>query len=310
MAKSLGLLAADYISDLNVNGLHGRLLRLPAKNPKQMREILFVYGQHSSLERWWGLVQELSNYGTVTAPDLPGYGGMDSLYSVGSEPTFDELADYLATFIRFHYGQDRQFSVVGLSIGFAIVTRMLQRHPDIVSQVDILVSAVGFAHHDDFVFSKRRQAFYQYGSRFFLHRPLDLLLRYIFFNPVLLRRVYHHSFNAREKFANQHGDEFKRTMDMELLLWKINDLRTWMRSNIEMFTLDNSQVSIDKPVIHLSARKDRYFNIEQVEKHYRQIFGAYDHIQLKTDSHGPSVIATPEEAAVLIPPRLRQMFLD
>jgi pimeloyl-ACP methyl ester carboxylesterase len=304
MEASKDLDSASFITPLEVLGLHGRVLHKPAVQSRYTREILFVYGQHSSIERWWGLVQELSRYGSVTVPDLPGYGGMDSLYKIGKQPNFNELADYLAVFVTQYYGT-RAFTIVGLSIGFAIVTRMLERHPELSKQVNLLVSVVGLAHHDDFVFSKKRQAFYVYGSKFFLIRPLDLFLKHVIFSPTVLRRVYHRSFNAREKFNDLAGDEFDRTMEMELTLWQVNDLRTWMRSNIEMFKLDNCKGSVDLPVLHLSVRKDRYFDLKRVEKHYRQIFTSYEHIQLPTDSHGPSVIATPEEAAVLIPPKLQ-----
>ncbi len=150
---------------LNMNGLQGRMLRLPAP-PSKKRDILFVYGQHSTLERWWGLIQELNRYGSVTVPDLPGYGGMDSLYKIGKSPTFDELADYLAAFVKLRYKRGR-ITIVGLSIGFAVVTRMLQRYPDLAKRVDLLVSVVGLAHHDDFVLSKSRQNFMS-GVRGFL----------------------------------------------------------------------------------------------------------------------------------------------
>jgi hypothetical protein len=59
--------AAPYIQPLNMNGLRGRMLRLPAKNNKK-REILFIYGHHSSLERWWGVIKEKSQNGPVTEP--------------------------------------------------------------------------------------------------------------------------------------------------------------------------------------------------------------------------------------------------
>jgi pimeloyl-ACP methyl ester carboxylesterase len=301
----------QFIRPLTINSLHGRVLHKPAaEHAVSEREILFVYGQHSSIERWWGMIQELSLYGSVTVPDLPGYGGMDSLYTIGRKPTFEELGDYLADFIHDYYPPDTSLSVVGLSIGFAVVTRMLERHPELTNRVSLLVSVVGFAHHDDFVFSKSRQAFYVYGSRFFSIRPLDKVLQHVIFNPAILRRAYHRSFNAKEKFARLSGDEFNRTMAMEIELWKINDIRTWMRSNIEMFQLDNCIAKVPIPVLHLSVRKDRYFSLEQVETHYRQIFSGYEHIQLAADSHGPSVIATPEEASILIPPKLREMLVD
>jgi pimeloyl-ACP methyl ester carboxylesterase len=282
--------ASQYIAPLEIMGLHGRLLHKPAVDASKKEDTLFVYGQHSSIERWWGLIQELSQYGSVTVPDLPGYGGMESLYKIGKQPTFDELADYLASFVQEYYGR-KPFRIVGLSIGFAIVTRMLQRHPRLTAQVTLLVSVVGFAHHEDFIFSKFRRLSYVFGSKFFSIRPLDIVLN-----------------DVKEKFDSLTGENFQRTMDMELELWKVNDVRTWMCSNIEMFKLDNTQHQVNLPVLHLSVRKDRYFDDARVEKHYRQIFSSYQHVQLDSDSHGPSVIATAEEAAVLIPPELRDML--
>ena len=62
MTKNATNNAADYIYPLKMNGLRGRMLRMPPPAGKK-REILYVYGHHSSLERWWGLVQELNQYG-------------------------------------------------------------------------------------------------------------------------------------------------------------------------------------------------------------------------------------------------------
>src|SRR5438128_12108327 len=109
----------DYIEPLFMNGLQGRMLRLPAPKGKS-RDILFVYGHHSSLERWWGVVQDLNQYGSVTMPDLPGFGGMQSLYKIGEEPTIDNLADYLAAFIKLRY-KNKKITIAGLSFGFVVV---------------------------------------------------------------------------------------------------------------------------------------------------------------------------------------------
>src|SRR3954470_17459407 len=132
---------ADYIVPLNINRLDGRMLRLPAKSARQAknREILFVYGLHSSLERWWGLTQVLSRYGNVTMPDLPGFGGMDSFYKIGKKPTLDNMADYLAAFIKLRY-KNKKLIIAGMSFGFVIATRLLQRYPELTKKVALLVS--------------------------------------------------------------------------------------------------------------------------------------------------------------------------
>ena len=72
----------DYIVPLNMNGLNGRMMHMPAPKGRK-REILVLYGHHSSLERWFGLAQVINRYGAVTMPDWPGFGGMDSFYKIG-----------------------------------------------------------------------------------------------------------------------------------------------------------------------------------------------------------------------------------
>ncbi len=129
---------ADYILPLNINGLQGRMLRLPSTGRKK-REIMYIYGHHSSLERNFGVAEYLNKYGSVTVPDLPGFGGMDSFYKISKEPTLDNMADYLASFIKLRY-KKQKFTLTGLSLGFMIITRMLQRYPEIAKQVDVLVS--------------------------------------------------------------------------------------------------------------------------------------------------------------------------
>ena len=80
MAKKVTPEAADYIQPLNMNGLTGRMLRAPATRKNAKREMLLLYGHHALLERWWGLVENLQEFGAVTMPDLPGFGGMDICY--------------------------------------------------------------------------------------------------------------------------------------------------------------------------------------------------------------------------------------
>src|SRR5579864_1785028 len=126
--------AADYILPLNVNGLHGRMLRAPATTKKyRRREILLIYGHHAMLERWWSLVQNLEKYGNITMPDMPGFGGMESFAKIGTKPTIDAHADYLAAFIKLRYRQKR-LTIYAVSYGFIVVTRMLQRYPELAQK--------------------------------------------------------------------------------------------------------------------------------------------------------------------------------
>lgn len=296
----------DYIVPLDMNGLDGRMLRMPARQ-KSQPEILFIYGQHSSLERWWGVAQELNKFGAVTMPDLPGFGGMDSFFTIGKKPTLDNLADYLAAFIKLRYKRKRLI-VIGMSFGFVVVTRMLQRYPEMTKKVDLLVSIVGFAHKDDFIFSRPKFIFYKIGSRFFSRRVPAWVFQHVFLQPAWLRVAYSHSPHAKQKFANKAGDEFKRTMDVEVELWQINDIRTQMVANAEMFSLDHCRQRVDLPLWHVEVANDRYFDGRIVEQHMRIIFSDFKRVKSGLDNHAPSIIADAKQAAPLIPPGLRRAF--
>lgn len=302
----MGKKPSDYISPLEINGLRGRLMQLPRPRGKK-RQLLLVYGQHSSLERWWGLALALNQYGAVTIPDLPGFGGMDSLYKIGQPATVDNLADYLADFIKSHYKRQK-VTLVGMSLGFPIVTRMLQKYPEMIDQVDTLVSVVGFCHHDDFVFSKPRRRFYKYASRFLSLRLTSAFYQRVFAAPWFIRRAYKHSRVAKEKFEGKSGAEFRETIEAETVLWKINDIRTQMRTNVEMFILDNTHKKLDLPVWHVAVNDDRYFNNQSVAKHMRQVFRRVEVFTSHIESHAPSILADMESAAAYLPEKLVQLF--
>lgn len=297
--------AEDFIVPLNMNGLEGRMLRLPAQKANQP-EILFIYGQHSSLERWWGIAQELNKLGAFTMPDLPGLGGMDPLYKIGRQPTLDNMADYLAAFIKLKY-KNKRLVLAGMSLGFVVIARMLQKYPELNKKIDALISIVGFVHHDDFIFSSKAARFYKTASRVFSRRWPAFLFRYTALQPAVLRMIYHRTPNAKEKFEEASGDEFQRTMDLEIELWRINDIRTQFRHYLEMFNLDLTHTRIDLPVYHVAAKKDRYFNNVKVEEHMRQIFSDFKIFYTKAPNHAPTIIATAKEAAPFVPPGLKRV---
>lgn len=298
---------ADFIVPLNINGLEGRMLHVPA--PKGVnKEILFVYGHHSSLERWWGLMQVLNRYAAVTMPDLPGFGGMDSFYTIGKKPTIDNLADYLAAFVKLRYKRKR-IAIAGMSFGFVVATRMLQRYPELTKKVTLLVSIVGFAHKDDFIFSKPRYYGYLWGSRLMSHRPFSALFRYVGLNSQTLRAIYSRTHNAKHKFKQAgNQDEFNYLMEVEIGLWQDNDVRTYMFTTAEFLQLDNCRTKVDLPVLHVSAKVDHYFDNHIVEQHLRVIFSDFDQVQAKLDTHAPSVIADEKMAAPLVPAKLRRVL--
>jgi pimeloyl-ACP methyl ester carboxylesterase len=298
---------ADYIVPLNINGLEGRMLRLPAPERKSA-ELLFVYGHHSSLERWWGLMQVLNRYGSVTMPDLPGFGGMDSFYKIGKKPSIDNLADYLAAFIKLRYRR-KKVAIAGMSFGFVIVTRMLQRYPELNKKVTLLVSIVGFAHKDDFTFSKPRYYFYLGTTHILSFRLPATIYRYTAVSSPLLRIFYGHTHNAKQKFAEaKTHEDHKRLMDMEVKLWHENDVRTWAYTSTQFLTFDNCRVKVQLPLWHVSAEADHFFDNHLVEQHLRIVFSDYNNAVVNVKNHAPSVIADEKAAAVLVPTKLRHVL--
>ncbi|HET9174370.1 MAG TPA: alpha/beta hydrolase [Candidatus Saccharimonadales bacterium] len=308
MGKQTANNPTDFIMPLNMNGMEGRMMHLPHPSKTRNKEILFVYGHHSSLERWWGLVKVLNRYAAVTVPDLPGFGGMDSFYKIGKEPSIDNLADYLAAFIKLRF-KNKRINVCGLSFGFVVITRMLQLYPELAKRINILVSVVGFSHYDDFSFSRRRYLFYVYGARFFSHRMPAWAYRHIILQPSILRKMYAKTYNAADKFHALEAEEFSAAMDMEISLWQLNDVRTHFATSVAMLTIDNCNKKVELPIWHVSMRADRYFNKHIVEQHLQVIFQDVTHIESALDAHAPSVIADEKMAAPLIPPKLRRVLM-
>jgi pimeloyl-ACP methyl ester carboxylesterase len=300
MPKTAAKKPADYILPLYMNGLEGRMLRMaPPKNTK--REILFIYGHHASLERYFGVADLLNKYGGVTVPDLPGFGGMEPFYRIGERADIDNFADYLAAFVKLRF-RNKKFIIVGYSLGIPVITRMLQKYPELSQKIDMVVSIAGFTHKDDFAFSKKRYWIYRLGASFFSQRLPAAFYKHLVMRPIYIRYIYRHMFNAKQKFKGQKAEELKKTIEMEVQLWRSNDPRTYMATGLMMFTLQlPGKGHIDLPIYHAGVVNDHYFDNTRVEQHMRMIYSDFHRGKIKTPSHAPSVVATAKDAAFFVP---------
>ena len=305
MAKTTSQNPADYIVSLNINGMEGRMARLPSPGPSKKREMLVVYGHHALIERWWGLLQNLNTYGAVTMPDLPGFGGMDSFYSIGRKPTIDNYADYLAAFIKMRY-KNRRITIVAISFGFVVATRMLQRYPDLQKKVAVMVSIVGFMHQDDFVFTPRQRVAYSRLARVFSSRVASFLIRYVGLNGWFIREIYIRLPAGKKRFVEMEPTEFDSMMEFEVKLWQCNHVRTHWRTTAEFLQLDNCKSQINLPVLHVASKNDHYFNNHNVEQHMRVVFTDYERFVMNSKAHTPGIMASKKELAVMVPPGLRR----
>lgn len=298
--------ASDYIVPLNINGLNGRMLRTPSRTKKK-REILLIYGHHSSIERMSGIVEDLTRYGNVTLPDLPGFGGMQSFYKIGEKPTLDNLADYLAAFIKLRFKRKR-ITILGMSLGFLITTRMLQKYPELVNKVDLLVSVVGFAHKDDFILPKRIRLPLRLVASVFSRKYPALFLKTFMLRGPVIRACYALVAENHSKLKDADQNEKKRRIDFEIGLWKCNDIRTYMDTTITMLTANVCDVQVALPVHHVAVDVDRYFDNHRVEQHLAVIYQPVYVIHTNLHAHAPTVVATAKDAAPFIPPQLRRLL--
>lgn len=287
-----------------MNGLMGRMMRMPSRGQRS-REILLVYGHHALIERWWGLVQNLNEYGNVTVPDMPGFGGMDSFAKIGRKPTIDNYADYLAAFIKMRYRR-RRVTIVGISFGFVVATRMLQRYPELAKKVDILVSIVGFMHKDDFTFTSRNRRAYRLLSRFFATRPMAFIIRYGGLNKTVIGSVYAKLPVGKRRLAEMEPEAFRMMIDFDTQLWQKNDVRTHWLTTSEFLNLDNCTSPVNLPIWHVASKEDPYLNYPVVKEHMLVVFKECNTALIKARSHTPSILGDKKELGVLLPRKLRQ----
>lgn len=300
----------DYskkIVKLNINGLNGRMLYAPAKN-KRKREILIIYGHHSSIERMLGFAEELNKYGSVTLPDLPGFGGMESFYKINEKPTLDNLADYLVAFIKLRFKRKR-ITIFGMSLGFLIVTRMLQRYPEIAKKVDILISVVGFAHRDDFILPRRVKWPLRIWASVFSNKYPAMFLKTFGLRKSVIRLCYLSMAKYNSKLKDADPEERERRIAFEVILWQSNDIRTYMDTTITMLTANNCELQLNLPVHHIIVGSDRYFDNHRVEQHLAIIYSKVHLVESKQPNHAPTVVATAKEASVFIPQEIRKLLL-
>lgn len=307
MAKITADNLADYITPLRMNGLTGRMLRLPAPKNKS-REILVVYGLHSSIERWFGIVENLNHYGAVTIPDLPGFGGMQSFYKIHEQPTLDNLADYLAAFVQLRFKR-KKVTIIGMSYGFLVVTRMLQKYPKLVDKVDLLVSLVGFVHHEDFRMKRHNFRTLQFISWLGSHRlPAGFIRTFIFRGPPI-RSTYKLMAKNHRKMKDADKDELERRIDFEIGLWKMNDPRTKGKVVSDMLKVNLCNQRVKLPVYHVGIADDHFFDNHVVEQHMKVIYSDFEYIPAVIDGkHAPTVIATAKQSAQFVPARLRRLL--
>lgn len=286
------------MAPLYMNHLEGRMVRL--RNKKDSTEILFIGDLSANLEYWWGLIRALNDFGSVTVPDLPGIGGMTSFYKIGKRPSLDNFADYLSSFVKMSY-RNRRIVIVGVGFGFAVVTRMLARNPDIAARVNLLISLGGYADHEDFI-SRHHSAYaYQLLGNLFAMRIPAAILKSTVYNRNLLRHKYLHHISLPNSSSAK-----KVLAENEVQRWLSSDLRTFGAVVSQLTKFSNCQHHIPLNVTHVSLSK-KELNQNHIDQHLRIIFDDVVMLhQIKKNVY--SLKKDKRSAGAFLPPELKQQL--
>lgn len=250
------------ISSLRVNRLVGRMLRVSSKTSR--REILLVYDLHMDLELVQQFAKKLSRYGSVTAPDLPGFGGMTSFYKTNQKPTIENYCAYLAAIIKLRY-KNRRVSIVGLGVGGTFVVKTLQHYPDVCAKVNSVLLLGSLVEKSDRKMSRSKRLFSKIGYKVLLLRPISLLGGTIIMRGPFLRIAL--------GLANlQSGPVNNNAVAEQDRLWRGDDLRSHLSIQKELLQQVITPKRLDVPTFALAINTPKDFDYASWSEHVKIVF--------------------------------------
>jgi len=285
------------VTPLSLMGLHGRMLVHPSRKAGTKRTIVYVYGIHGSLERFYGVMYFLARFGRVVVPDLPGFGGMETFYKVGRKPSLDEYGDYVAAFIAQELPEGK-LTLIGLSYGFVVITRMLVRHPELCERVDLVVSAMGLADGRDLNLQPLAKA---WAKALFVTgqaRPLANAIQYFATRQWMLRLMYMGN-NPKMKALPQA--ERPGLIEFEAYLWACNDMQTYCVAMKELFSYRQPGAMVPLVVHHIETENDHWLDVAAAERHIAAIYRRVIVHNSTLKHHGGVAYDNEAEAEEIIP---------
>jgi hypothetical protein len=171
------------------------------------------------------------------------------------------------------------------------------------------VSSVGFVHHEDFSLpSYQQKGVVALGSTFQI-RPLAYLASKTLFSEFSVKNYYKHIGKNHSKMKNAEDKKIiEKRINAEVILWRINDVRTRMKTMRDAFSVNLLDKKIDLPVYHVYVDGDRFFDNQVVEQHMRIIYKDFTGLPTDIIGHMPSIVATKKEADVFIPAELKKLL--
>jgi len=290
-------IADQYTTSINLAGLGSKIMYIPADGHKN-HNILMVYGHFGTLSNYLKLAKDLTKYGNVTVPELPGFNNHESLYKIHDKPTIDELAEYLITVVNYRF-RKKKVTIVGVGFGTVVVTRMLQRHPSIAKRVNIVISIDGMAHHDDLSsLTSAKRRLYATLFRIYSWRLPSEIIKNSNLPDSLLERIY----------CIKNKNTQKQSEKQRLIDWRSHDFRTYMRTMSELMKLDNCQKTVNVKFAQVWSGTLACLDREVTNQHFQII---YENFQLIESSQKISKRADPikQMYRITLPKQLLQLLL-
>lgn len=296
----------DFITPLVINNIRGRMLYIPASTDSaRKREILLVYGLRTCLEQVFALANELSAYGNVSCPDLPGIGGMDSMYSVGMKPTLENMANYMASLMKLKY-HHKKFTAIGLSHNFALLTKVLQNHPELAGKVERVVNIDGYIHTDDLTLSANRKKRRRFVLKLASNKLVSRVIQYIVFVSPIMRYLYVHQRSSSTHENKKSKEMLKHRAHFDAHLWRINDARTHLSILSELNDVDlcSSQINVD--ALYAYSPMTTIVSPTIIEQHMAVAYKSCATFRLKLGPYEEILPIPLTDASSLLPKSLRK----
>lgn len=280
MTKKYNQNINDFTEPYYINGLAGRCLIANSRTTKQ-KQILFVHDLLDSLENSWNLINDLRSFGTVSSVDLPGLNDMKSFKSIGYAIDFDNYADYLATFVKLRFKRGK-IIMVGKGLGFSIITRMLQKYPEIRKRVTTVASINGYVHHDDFILNNKYADIY----RALCHLLSIKTVAHVYSRCISNSHVWNKldSINPRYKFLFYGILNDKANSSSTRILFRNCDPVTRIKLIEQILELDNCQSRLNIKVLHAYS-KSELINISVQRQHLQIAYKDYREYEIVESSN-------------------------
>lgn len=297
------------IASYEFAGLKGRYIKIEAKNPKNKRVFLVIYGQHASIERCMALCSALSNFGMVYLVDNPGFGGMDASYKIGREPTLDFYAEHIKNVFDNVLPKNKKITIFAISFGLEIITKFLDSYPGYFSNIEDVVSFVGFVSLHDLHISSKLENLLKFVAAGARTRAGSWLYRNIVFQDIFVRPFYIISARNNPKFANLSAKERRYNAKEQSWLWRTNDVRTHAKTAWDfLFVTDLTNLRINFPIIHVGVPRDHLLDNRLVLAGLKKIYSSVNSIELDLPSHAPISLDTEEEVMAIVPDSLAKIL--